>query len=176
MLLKRSYALLSEQAHSEKLSTALYNFYLLFGFYAFYQTYQLAINGRYLSFPSIVTSIAVFGLIGLSMIQVITKSKCKWQNFNLNQLLGNQASDLQNKVFGGLLILSGLGLIIGETNAFMVSRDLITEQPDAMIRLQVSLGFTLGNGQLVTWLASLLVLAIPLLIGSKAQDDLIPVQ
>ena len=176
LLLKRAYALLSEQTHSEKLSASLYNFYLLFGFYAFYQTYQLAVAGRYLSFPNLVTSIAVFGLIGLSIIQVMTKKTWQWQTFSLNQLLGNQASNLQNKVLGGLLLLSALGLIVGETQAFMVSRDLIAEQPDAAIRLQVSLGFTLGNGQLVTWLASLIVLAVPMLIGSKAQQAINPVQ
>lgn len=176
LLLKRSYALLSEQQHSEKLSKSLFNFYLLFSFYALYQTYYLATDGRYLSFPSTVTSIAVFGLIGLSMVRLMTQSQWTVQDFSLNQLLGNTASNLQNKLLGMLLLLLGIGLVIGETQAFMASRDLIMEQPDATLRLQVSLGFTLGNGQLVKWLVSLIILAIPMLISSKVQENINPVQ
>lgn len=172
LLLKRAYALLSEQTHSEKLSASLYNFYLLFSFYALYQTAYLAIAGRYLSFPSIVTVIAVFGLIALSIIQLIIKPRWHSQDFSLNQLLGNQASSLQHKVLGSVLLVSALALSVGETYAFMMSRDLIVEQPEVMIRLQVCLGFSLGNGQLLLWLASLLIMAMPMLLTSSKSENL----
>jgi hypothetical protein len=100
-------------------------------------------------------------------IRAVTQARWRWQSMGINQLLGDSnPKNLQNKLMGGALLLMGLALIVGETTAFMVSRDLIAEQPDFWIRLRVCLTFTLTNSQLLGWLASLIVLATPLLIGN----------
>ena len=143
----------------------LYNLYGLFGLFAAFKTYQLAMDGRYLSFPSAATNIAVFGLLGLMLIRTVTASGWTYQTMGLNHLLGNTEHNLlQNKLIGGALLLIGLALIVGETHGFVMSGDLIAEQPEFSPRLWLSLQFTLMNGQLLGWLASLTVLTVPLWI------------
>jgi len=166
LIMRRSYAMLANQATSQKLGSFLYTLYGVVIVFALYQTYQQAMNGRYLSFPTVATYLPVVGLVGLMVIRAVTESRWSWQSMNLNKLLGNvNSKPLQNKLMGGALLLMGLALIGGETYAFMVSRDLIAEQPEFWIRLRVCLTFTLTNCQLLGWLASLTVLAVPLLMG-----------
>jgi|WetSurSiteA1Bulk_404760.scaffolds.fasta_scaffold00162_5 exo-beta-1,3-glucanase (GH17 family) len=166
LIMRRSYTMLANQATSQKLGSFLYTLYGVVIVFALYQTYQQAMNGRYLSFPTVATYLPVVGLVGLMVIRAVTESRWSWQSMNLNQLLGNvNSKPLQNKLMGGALLLMGLALIGGETYAFMVSRDLIAEQPEFWIRLRVCLTFTLTNCQLLGWLASLTVLAVPLLMG-----------
>jgi exo-beta-1,3-glucanase (GH17 family) len=165
LLLRRAYGLLAEQVTNPRVSDFLYSLYWLFGLFAVFKTYQLAVAGRYLSFPSPATNIIVFGLLGLMLIRTITDANWTWQSIGVKSLLGDISSKpLQNKLMGGLLMLMGLVLIAGETQAFWISRDLIAEQPEATMRLWVSLQFTLGNCQLLAWLASLTVMAVPLLM------------
>lgn len=172
VIMRRSYALLANQDNSAKFCEILYTLYGLFGVFALYQTYQQAVAGRYLSFPTVATSIPVAGLVGLMVIRAVTESRWTWQTMAVNQLLGNTDSKtIQNKLMGWALVLVGVALIIGETYAFMISRDLIAEQPEFLIRLRVCLTFTLTNGQLLGWLASLAVLATPLLIGDAKKAD-----
>lgn len=172
LIMRRSYALLANQDNSAKFCEILYTLYGLFGVFALYQTYQQAVAGRYLSFPTVATSIPVAGLVGLMVIRAVTESRWTWQTMAVNQLLGNTDSKtIQNKLMGWALVLTGVALIIGETYAFMISRDLIAEQPEFLIRLRVCLTFTLTNGQLLGWLASLVVLATPLLIGDAKKAE-----
>ncbi len=168
LLIRRAYMLSTNHEASAKLSDFLCALYLVCSLFALYQTYQMALNGRYLSFPTVITSIPVFGLIGLMIMRTISDSHWTWQAMGISQLLGDSSPKIwQNKIVGWALLLMGLVLIAGETNAFMISRDLIAEQPDDSARLWVSLKFTLTNCQLLVWLASLTVLAVPLLISDS---------
>ena len=132
----------------------------------------MAMEGRYLSFPTIITYIPVVGLVGLMVSRVVTESRWSWQAIGIGQLLGDtHPKNLQNRLMGGALLLIGLALIVGETHAFMISHDLIAEQPEMAARLRVCLTFTLTNCQLLGWLASLTVLAVPLLIGDAKKAE-----
>jgi exo-beta-1,3-glucanase (GH17 family) len=148
LIMRRSYALLANQNSSEKLGEFLSTLYTIVIMYALYQTYQEAMNGRYLSFATTATYLPVVGLLALMVIRAVTESAWNWQSMNINQLLGNNDhKNLQNKLMASALLLLGVGLIVGETYAFMVSRDLIAEQPYFWIRLRDCLTFTLTNGQ-----------------------------
>jgi hypothetical protein len=59
--------------------------------------------------------------------------------------------------------------IAGETYAFMVGHDFIESHPDFGERLLTSLIYTLTNGQLLVWLAGLLILAAPLWIREEGK-------
>lgn len=63
-----------------------------------------------------------------------------------------------------ILVFIVLAQIAGETYAFMIGHDFIESHPDFGERLLTSFIYTLTNGQLLLWLASLLILAIPLWI------------
>ena len=170
--MRRSYTLLANQNSSPKFSEFLYTLYGLFGVFALYQTYQLAMEGRYLSFPTVATTIPVVGLVGLMVVRAVTESRWTWQAMGISQLLGDMnPKALQNRLMGVAFLLVGLALIVGETHAFMVSRDLITEQPEFWTRLRVCLTFALTNCQLLGWLASLTVLAVPLLINENRKTE-----
>jgi hypothetical protein len=56
----------------------------------------------------------------------------------------------------------GLALIAGETRAFLISRDFIEAHPDMAERFKLAFIYTVTNSQLLVWLASLGVLALPL--------------
>ncbi|MDD1605225.1 MAG: exo-beta-1,3-glucanase [Methylococcaceae bacterium] len=166
LIMRRSYTMLANQTSSLKFSEVLCTLYCLVTVFAVYQTYQLAMEGRYLSFPTVATYIPVFGLVGLMVVRAVAESRWTWHTMSINQLIGDiNPKTMQNKLIGGVLLLVGLALVVGETHAFMMSRDLITEQPEFWTRLRVCLSFTLTNCQLLGWLASLTVLALPLLIG-----------
>lgn len=166
LIMRRSYALLANQAVSAKLGEFLYSLYVVFSVFALYQTYEIANNGRYLSFSTVATYIPVVGLVGLMLIRTVTERHWTVASMGLTSLLGDMSPKCyQNKIIGILLLLVGVGLIIGETNAFMESRDLIAEQPEWDARLRLCLTFTLTNCQLLGWLASLVVLALPLLLS-----------
>jgi exo-beta-1,3-glucanase (GH17 family) len=173
LILRRSYAILSNQTVSGKLGTFLYGIYALFSGYALFVTYQLAMNGRYLSFPTVATYIPIIGLLGLMLIRAISEPKWTASTMGLTPLIGDLSpKPYQNKLIGAALFLMGIALIVGETYAFMVSRDLIAEQPDFWIRLRVCLTFTLTNGQLLGWLAFLGILSSSLLLSDdKFKED-----
>jgi exo-beta-1,3-glucanase (GH17 family) len=172
LILRRSYSLLVNEAFSPKLSAFLYKLYLLFSVFAGYQTFQIALDGRYLSFSTVEFYIPIAGLIGLIAIRYLSESQCKLRTMSIFSLLGdNGLKPKQNQIIGGLLLFLGMALIVGETYAFMLGHDLIVEQPEFWTRLRVCLTFALTNCQLLTWLASLTVLAVPFLMDRTEQPD-----
>jgi len=74
------------------------------------------------------------------------------------------------RLLAGVLIFAVPALIVGETHAFMSGYDLVQDHPDFGDRLQTSLTYTLINCQLLYWLGSLLVLAVPLWIGGRTDS------
>ena len=53
----------------------------------------------------------------------------------------------------------------------MVSRDFIMAYPSVLNRLAKAILFTLTNGQLLLWLASLGVLAVPFYVSAVAWEN-----
>jgi exo-beta-1,3-glucanase (GH17 family) len=73
------------------------------------------------------------------------------------------------RVIAWILVLTVPFQIAGETYAFMVGHDFIESHPDFGERLLTSLIYTLTNGQLLVWLAGLLILAAPLWIREEGK-------
>ena len=134
---------------------------------AFYKTFGLATNGRYLSFPFELACIPAVGLPILSLVHWVIERRLSWHAFDINRLLGNPGIYYKrDKIVGGALVLIGLAMIAGETQAFMAGRDFILAYPDFAERLMLAFVFTVTNGQLLLWLACLLVLAMSFLAGA----------
>jgi len=60
------------------------------------------------------------------------------------------------------LVFMVLAIIAGETYAFIIGHDFIESYPAAGERIRTAFVYTITNGQLLLWLASLLILALPL--------------
>jgi exo-beta-1,3-glucanase (GH17 family) len=168
LLMQRTYQLLAKQATNEKTGFWLYSLYLLFAVLAIYRTYNLATDGRYISFPFILGYIPIVGLLGLMAANYLVNKPISGSTFALTTLLGNQRSLVHHKIIGNSLLVMALGLIVGEIRAFMVGRDFILAHPVFTERLIRSFIFTITNGQLVQWLVCLVVLASAFILsGSK---------
>jgi hypothetical protein len=55
-----------------------------------------------------------------------------------------------------------VAIILGETYAFSILHDFIESYPNLGARLGMGFFYTITNSQLLLWLASLLMLALPL--------------
>lgn len=145
-----------------------YRLYRLFAAYALYETLGLAINGRYLSFPNLVTAIPVLGVAGLLLLAWLSKTPWRQAVAGLN---GEAAPASRwksaNRGFAYLLLGSGAALIIGETAWFVISRDMVADYPNFGQRLGIAITYTLCNQQLLLWLASLSILSAPFLVSRK---------
>ena len=167
LVLQRSYGLLADKTAHPKFGAWIYTLYILFAGYAVYKTFGLAINGRYISFPTVAVYIPVVGMFGLMVISYITERSWSLKSIEINKLAGHLRTKAdQDKIMGyGLLVVS-LILIVWETKAFMVSRDFVLAYPDVAKRMGMALVFSATNCQLVVWLMCLIILALPLLVNS----------
>ncbi|MGZ5077649.1 MAG: glycoside hydrolase family 17 protein, partial [Methylobacter sp.] len=149
LILQRSYGLLSGKTANPKVGAWIYAIYIVFAGYAVYKTFGLAINGRYISFPTVATYIPVVGTFGLMLISTVTESRWSLAAVELNRLVGHlrTKADL-DKIMGYALLIMGLILIIWESKAFMVSRDFILAYPNIGERLGVAFIFSVTNCQL----------------------------
>ncbi|MGZ5007535.1 MAG: glycoside hydrolase family 17 protein [Methylobacter sp.] len=168
LILQRSYGLLSGKTANPKVGAWIYAIYIVFAGYAVYKTFGLAINGRYISFPTVATYIPVVGTFGLMLISTVTESRWSLAAVELNRLAGHlrTKADL-DKIMSYALLIMGLILIIWESKAFMVSRDFILAYPNIGERLGVAFIFSVTNCQLLVWLLCLAILALPLLANSN---------
>lgn len=164
LILQRVILILTKQTSTAALSKRLYYGLLMVIAYALGKTAILAWDGRYVDFPTVVTQTTVFSLIALSTINFYFEK----QAVNLTTLLGYIPSkpSCVKRVSHWIVSLSGL-LIIGESYAFIVSRDLIAAHPSMINRLVTAISYTFSNTQLLFWLASLAVLAIPFYLSGK---------
>lgn len=166
LLLQRTYRMLSGTASRSKGSALAFLLYGMVAGLALYKTWHLAFHGRYLSFPVVDTSLMVFGVVVLGLVGVCKAGSLK--ALDLNALLGqDRVLAVGQRWVGFALLAMGLVLVWGESNAFIQSRDFIQAHPDLGDRWRVGLDFTLANGQLVTWLCFLVVLALPLVIKGR---------
>jgi hypothetical protein len=79
------------------------------------------------------------------------------------------------RLLAGVLVLAVPALIVGETYAFMIGHDFIEAHPDFGERLQTALIYTVTNCQMLWWLGSLFVMALPLWVAERRQDVGAPV-
>jgi exo-beta-1,3-glucanase (GH17 family) len=166
-VLHRAYGLLAGQTANRIIASGTHMLYLTVSVLAIYITFQLALNGRYISFPFALTGIAVTGLLGLIIIRYQVERKCSSETIEFNNLIGYTSTNLlSNKVLGFGLVFIAVALIIGEARAFMIGRDFVQAYPDSGERLYWAVIFTITNQQLLVWLACLVILSVPLLVSS----------
>lgn len=171
LILQRGYGLLGNQTINRKFGAWLYTLFILFASYAAYKTFGLAVNGRYISFPTEAVFIPVVGTFGLMIFSYLTEQSWSFKNMEINRLTGHlKPKAEQDKIIGYSLVVVGLLLIIWETKAFIVSRDFIQAYPDLIERTGIALVFSATNCQLVIWLMSLAMLALPLLINEDKKN------
>jgi exo-beta-1,3-glucanase (GH17 family) len=165
-ILQRGYGLLINKVAKPKFGAWIYTLCILFAGYAAYKTFGLAINGRYISFPTVAVYIPVVGLFGLMIISYISERPWSLKSIEINRLAGHiHAKTDQDKIIGYSLLAMGLMLVIWETKAFMISRDFILAYPNIGERIGLAFVFSVTNCQLVAWLMCLVILAFPLLVS-----------
>lgn len=166
MILQRIIGVLNDRSGAACYGPKLYAMYLAVAAFVFHQSFGLATNGRYLSFPSQWLYIPVSGLLALGLVHWRAESRWSWHVFDINRLLGNPAVyRKRDHLVGIALMFIGLAMIVGETQAFMIGRDFILAYPDVDERLCLAFSLTIGNGQLRVWLTCLVLLALPFLAG-----------
>lgn len=138
--------------------------YLFFICWALIRTLGLAVNGRYLSFPVEQFVIPCVGILGLMAFSL---KKSAGDGFSVNVLLGVASNNSRNRYLAYWLVVAVIAMVLGETRAFMMGRDFILAHPTLQEALPVALGYTLENGQLVGWLACLLILSLPFWARTK---------
>ena len=171
-MLQRIIAVLNAQTTTSDLSKRLYYCVLAIIVFASYKTTVLALNGRYVTFPILVTQLTVVGLMALALINRFIEKITVGNALTLTALFGyvpRKPSHL--KRVSNLLITLSILLLIGETYSFMVSRDFIMAYPSILNRLTKAILFTFTNGQLLVWLASLGVLATPFYVSAIAWEN-----
>ena len=147
--------------------------YLMLAFVAIalYKSQALALNGRYLSFPSPQTIIPVVGTVGFMLMSYLVNR----QNFTfaraINDLLGTQILSVQRaKIIGWVLAVTGLSLIIFETAFVMQNSNYEQAYPIVTERIYAALMVTINYSQLFGWplLITAALFKIPLRVGSYA--------
>jgi len=173
LLLHRLRTILSNTAPPHWLTTGLRKGYLFFSILALYKTYLLAIDGRYLSFPTEQFIIPVIGILGLSVGLWISHSKFKSQWLSFEYLLDGQPLVANgNKLFAYLLSFGIVAVVSGEAYSFLSAYDFIQAHPKISDALPVALGYALQNTQLLTWLFCILILSLPFWANSKQKAAL----
>jgi len=130
---------------------------------ALLKTYQLAVDGRYISFPFELGLVPMLGILGLAGVQKLVNGIAGVPNLNFTSLIGdNPDNNASNRQIAWLMWFYAIGLVIGEIKAFMVGHDFIEAYPDIMLRLGWAITYTLTNSQLVVWLLCLIILALSL--------------
>lgn len=160
LLLTRYMNMLSGEVKDETLGRRLRNLYLFFILLALYKTYDLSVDGRYLSFPIEQFALPVIGIIGLHVCHWIHQSQLG-QLISFDQLTGANLQGRRDKTIAYFLCFAATGLVVGETRAFLIGRDFIAAHPNFPENLSFALRYTLFNTQLLIWLACLLILSLP---------------
>ena len=170
LILRRTLDRLSDKL-SEKSGISIRYLMLAFVAIALYKSQALALNGRYLSFPSPQTIIPVVGIVGFMLMSYLVNRK----NFTLvgaiNDLLGTQILSVQRaKIIGWVLAVTGLSLIIFETAFVMQNSNYEQAYPIVSERIYAALMVTLNYSQLFGWplLITAALFKMPLRAGAYA--------
>lgn len=168
-LLQRVIEILTKQTVS-KTAKPLYYGLLIIITYAMIKTALLAWDGRYISFPNIVTQLQVFGLISLFAINLFSEKMPFSDRIHLTTLfdyIPRKPSHIPLVAY--FLIGLSVTLIAGESYAFMLGRDFVMAHPIMSERLQTAILFSVINSQLLIWIASLGVLATPFFVSANTR-------
>ena len=170
LILRRTLDGLSDKI-SEKSGVWIRYLMLAFVAIALYKSQALALNGRYLSFPSPQTIIPVVGTVGFMLMSYLVNRK----NFTfaraINDLLGTQTLSVQRaKIIGWVLAVTGLSLIFFETAFVMQNSNYEQAYPIVTERIYAALMVTLNYSQLFGWplLITAALLKLPLRAGAYA--------
>lgn len=144
-----------------QLAWALRLGYLLFGGLAVIKTWRLAIDGRYLSFPSHEFLIPAIGIAGLWLALWLAYRREPWRNGSIARMTDTDSICPHERWLAGLLILGAPAVIVGETWSFLSAYDFKQAHPDIAEGWKIALGYALGNQQLLIWLVCVVVLALP---------------
>ncbi|MDD2659430.1 MAG: exo-beta-1,3-glucanase [Methylococcales bacterium] len=166
LLLQRAFALLTNTSTGK--GAWLYRLYIIAVGFALYETFWLSFDGRYLNFPYPAVYIPVIGMMYLMIVHfMMSKRHFSVSIFTLNNLTDHSTENARYdnflNYFGYFLVVMILVLLVGETYSFTQGGDLVLAYPDRGGRIWRSFGLTISNGQLLKWISSLIVLAIPLL-------------
>jgi hypothetical protein len=172
LILQRMLILLNEKVRNPKNSERLYYSLLVVVAFALMKTVILAWDGRYIVFPTAVTQVMVAGVLGLVSVNLLFGKMTFLRSLQWQALLGYTIENKQictqvAYVFVGV----SAALLVGETFAFMISRDLIIAYPSFLQRLLTASWFTISNGQLQGWLLSLLILGLPFYANKKSASS-----
>lgn len=163
LLMQRASHILIKQT-DPKTGLWLYGLYLFLVILAMNRTFDLATDGRYISFPFSLTALPVLGLLGLMILHYLANKPLPEKTLALDVLLGNQRIVVHHKIIGYGLLAMMVGLLFGEIRSFMVGRDFVAEHPEFIQRFGRAFVFTITNLQLVEWLVSLMILAAAFLL------------
>jgi exo-beta-1,3-glucanase (GH17 family) len=156
LLLQRVSELLAKSALDPRVTRGLRGLYLLFITFAIYRSYELSTNGRYISFPLGYHTVPLLGLIGIGFAALFEKTR-----LSIAEKLGFRPSR-GYRLLGVAAFISAVGVIVGETWAFVIARDLRSVYPDFWDALPVALTHCLGNTQLIVWVLYLVALGLSL--------------
>jgi len=166
-LLQRCYHILSVRPPALRLAKYLKVGYLFFMLLALFKIYALALNGRYLSFPTEQFVIPVFGVCGLILCRWVDRHEISFRAMGFNELAGGNRYSGADRLLAGLLCFGVLALLFGETCSFMLADDFMQAHPVFIEGLPFALAYTLKNSQLLNWVLSVLMLALPWWVKSK---------
>jgi exo-beta-1,3-glucanase (GH17 family) len=215
LLLWRIQSVLNERQPPQKLGQYLWLGYVFFAGLAAYKTLELAMIGRYISFPVSQLTVPAVGILGLLAAQALVARSRDGRQFRLNALFGDNmpntwelmlillllvviAYNVTQRVYetprvvGSLFILLGLslliatrrgnvrkwaillgigllGLVIGETYAYMVLGDFIMAHPNWRDGLPTALNYTLTNQQLIAWILEVTAFSLPLFYSYREE-------
>ncbi len=165
LLLRRALDLLNSQDSSPVLSLWLRYLYLAFAALAIYKSIGLSLNGRYLSMPYPLTSIAVAGVLGLMLIRYFSASRNAANALEFSALMGTAPFSCQRaKIISYSLGAIGLVLVVAETVIVMSGIDYINAYPLLADRAWTAFMFTRNQGQLLGWavIIAAVLIALPL--------------
>ena len=161
LLLQRAAEIVNNQSGNPALAELLRFFYLLLIGIALYHTFGLAVYGRYLSFPVEQFTIAVYGIVGLTIFINLQEKNLKLQNLKFDSLIGWKLHSHRDPVIAYFLSFAFIAMILGETLAFLDGRDFIQAHSGFSTGFPFALKYAVENQQLQQWLLSLLVLSLP---------------
>jgi hypothetical protein len=159
-VLQRCADFLMQQSTKSAVARWLKRGYLFFIALALYKTLLLSITGRYLSFPLEQFMIPVWGVVGLLLSRWYAKDGAHSPLAAFDELIGSEVSMIPWRKLAFALSIGTVGMVVGETYAFMVGADFILAHPGFLEGLPVALGYTLKNQQLDIWLLCLLILSV----------------
>ena len=160
LIMERARRLLATSPAPPQIGRWLVFGYLAFTALAIHDTAMLAWNGRYLLFPVHQFAVPVAGIIGLMLCLGLRRGRRSRHSLAFGELTGGALPNWSSMAY--LLPLSMVpALVAGEMHAFLVGRDFVSAHPDLGERLWLAGLYTLSNGQLLSWLVCLVILALP---------------